>query len=149
MLDRRSFGRFLGLEQVVLAKVKREGRGARVDAHLYDLRSRKRLSSVAGVKLPADEHAASLKLEEVAGALYLNVRYDGKTDEELRAAAERNRKPKEPPKPSGPPFYTKWWFWTIVGGVVVAGATPLVYSAFNEGGPSCPRAHCTELVWDY
>jgi tetratricopeptide (TPR) repeat protein len=43
--------------------------------------------------------------------------------------------------PSGPspadehPFYTKWWFWTGVGGVVVSG---LLIALLLNGDPSCP-----------
>lgn len=41
-----------------------------------------------------------------------------------------------PPSPSDDqPIYTKWWFWTAVGGVVVAG---LVTALVLSRDPSCP-----------
>jgi tetratricopeptide (TPR) repeat protein len=41
-----------------------------------------------------------------------------------------------PPSPSDEqPIYTKWWFWTAVGGVVVAG---LVTALVLSRDPSCP-----------
>jgi tetratricopeptide (TPR) repeat protein len=41
-----------------------------------------------------------------------------------------------PPSPSDDhPIYTKWWFWTGVGGVVVAG---LLVALLLSGDPSCP-----------
>jgi hypothetical protein len=141
---------FLGLEQVVLLKVTRHG-GLKADGYLYDLRSKTRLAQVTGVKLPADDEAADLKLEEMASTLYLNVRYDGRSGDEPPVAGVGQKQPSGPRKKSGPAFYTKWWFWAIVGGVVVAGTTPFVVGAIaDSGGPSCPGGHaCTELVWDF
>jgi hypothetical protein len=44
-----------------------------------------------------------------------------------------------PPAASSSPFYAKWWFWTIVGAVVVGGVVTAV--ALSSGGttrPDCP-----------
>ena len=136
---------FLGLEQVVVGRVAREGGAVRLDAWLYDLRSRRRLSQATGVRVPAG--AEEPRLAELARTLYLNVRYDGKTEADLRAAAPRPAP--APARPRGPAFYTRWWFWTIVGGVAVASAAPFVVEALTSG-PSCPADHtCTELVWRF
>jgi len=41
-----------------------------------------------------------------------------------------------PPSPADEhPFYTKWWFWTAVGGVVVGG---LLIALLTNRDPSCP-----------
>jgi hypothetical protein len=41
-----------------------------------------------------------------------------------------------PPSPVDEhPFYTKWWFWTAVGGVVVGG---LLIALLTSRDPSCP-----------
>jgi len=137
---------FLGLDQVVVARVAREGASVRLDAWLYDLRTRRRLSQVTGAKVAAG--AEEPRLAELAQGLYLNVRYDGRTEADVRAEAAR-RQPSAPAKRSGPPFYTRWWFWTIVGGVAVASAAPFVVDALTSG-PSCPDGHaCTELVWRF
>ncbi|HXU01192.1 MAG TPA: tetratricopeptide repeat protein [Polyangia bacterium] len=45
--------------------------------------------------------------------------------------------PPSPPSPADEhPFYTKWWFWTAVGGVVVVSG--LLLAVFLNRDPSCP-----------
>lgn len=44
--------------------------------------------------------------------------------------------PAQPPAPRAEsPFYTRWWFWTTIGVVVVAGATVAVVRATAERDP--------------
>lgn len=45
-----------------------------------------------------------------------------------------------PPTPEGhAPFYARWWFWTLVGGVVVGGvAAGLLLASSSPSRPSCP-----------
>jgi hypothetical protein len=84
-----------------------------LEADLYDLRSRKRLGRVLR-EVPTQGGRA---VEDVAAALYLNVRYEAELvapgDE---ASTETKRKP----------FYKTWWFWTVTGltagGLIATGA---------------------------
>jgi hypothetical protein len=49
-------------------------------------------------------------------------------------------RPSSPEPVASPPVYTKWWFWTAVGVVVVAGAgTALVLSNSGGNGTSIPN----------
>jgi hypothetical protein len=44
-----------------------------------------------------------------------------------------------PPAQPSSPIYAKWWFWTIIGAVVVGGVVTAV--ALSSGGttrPDCP-----------
>jgi len=44
-----------------------------------------------------------------------------------------------PPPSSGRPIYARWWFWTIIGGVVAGGvAAGLVLASASPSRPSCP-----------
>ena len=44
-----------------------------------------------------------------------------------------------PPQPeSSGPVYTKWWFWTIVGAVVVGGVVTAVALSGGTTKPACP-----------
>jgi tetratricopeptide (TPR) repeat protein len=60
------------------------------------------------------------------------VAADARLAAELRAANERAAAG-APARPSRP-FYKKWWFWTIVGGVAVAGATAAVVATVGDRG---------------
>ena len=46
--------------------------------------------------------------------------------------------PTEPQPASSGPVYTKWWFWTIVGVVVVGGVVTAVALGSGTSKPSCP-----------
>src|SRR5439155_983140 len=73
-----------------------------VDAWLYDLRNRHRLSKVHEAVPAAGAEAA---LASLPGTLYHGVSYEG----ELTAPEEKV------PTYQGPkPFYKRWWFWTAV-----------------------------------
>jgi hypothetical protein len=39
------------------------------------------------------------------------------------------------PEPASKPFYTRWWFWSVVG-VAVAGGVAALFLARSDGGPS-------------
>jgi hypothetical protein len=101
-----------------------------VEAYLYDVRSRRKLSRVTKT-VPIAE--AEKQLASVPSALYLNVNYDA----ELEA-------PKDAPIPKAKkrtPFYATWWFWTA-SGVVVAGiiTAAIVIPRPKDcgGGTFCP-----------
>jgi hypothetical protein len=81
----------------------------KVDAFLYDLRTRHRLTRVTKDIKIAD---AEKQLSSLASSLYLNVSYDA----EIEAPKDA---PPPPPK-QRTPFYKTWWFWTA-SGVAVAG----------------------------
>jgi hypothetical protein len=55
-----------------------------------------------------------------------------------------------PPAPevaSTPPFYQRWWFWTGVGAVVVAGTVTAILVAHGSGDGPCSGIgpNCVEL----
>ena len=52
--------------------------------------------------------------------------------------------PPSPPASSGP-VYTKWWFWTIIGAVVVGGAVTAVALSSGTSKPACPATAITCL----
>jgi len=51
-------------------------------------------------------------------------------------AVVTNPSPPLPSQQEDHPFYTRWWFWTAVGGVVVTGV--LIGLLMSNGDPSCP-----------
>ncbi len=44
------------------------------------------------------------------------------------------------PEAESSPFYTRWWFWTIVGAAVVGGVVAAVVLSSGTDKPSCSRA---------
>jgi hypothetical protein len=46
----------------------------------------------------------------------------------------------QPTAPQSQPVYTKWWFWTIIGAVVVGGAVTAVLLTSGTTKPGCPPA---------
>jgi tetratricopeptide (TPR) repeat protein len=138
MLDLRTF---LFIDQAVFVRVTSDGKKVALDAHVYDLRSKKRLSSVTGVKVvPDGGDDMDKKLEQAARSMYAKVSYEGKPD------APVVRKPK---KKGSSPFYTKWWFWTGVAVVGVAVASPFVYDGLaGPSLPDCPDGFtCGEVLF--
>ncbi len=133
---------FLFIDQAVFVRAKK-GKGKNgaisLDAWLYDLRSKRRLSQVKGVSIEvADEEKAEEALAELSTALYAGVRYDGKTDEDDRLVRKAHGQGRDK---GGGGITSKWWFWTIIG--VGAGvAVPVVLyeaGAFDSGSAaSCP-----------
>ncbi len=105
----------LFLDQAVFVRARRTTPGrVRIETHLYDLRTHRRLSSETHEMADGE---VDKQLAAQASALYMNVKYDA----ELEA-------PKDDPLPLSrrkrAPIYKKWWFWTVVGVVAVgAGAT--------------------------
>jgi tetratricopeptide (TPR) repeat protein len=133
---------FLFIDQAVFVRAQKGKAGKKggivLDAWLYDLRSKRRLSQVKGTTVPADEDGAQTALDELGAALYAGVRYDGKTDEDDRLV--RKARGEDDGRSRGG-ITSKWWFWTIIG--VTAGvAVPVVLyeaGAFDGGSAStCP-----------
>ncbi|MEO6953506.1 MAG: PEGA domain-containing protein [Polyangia bacterium] len=96
----------LFLDQAVFVRARRVARGrVRVETHLYDLRTHRRLATETHEMADSD---VDKQLAAQAAALYMNVKYDA----ELEA-------PKDEPVPLArrrrQPIYKKWWFWTVVG----------------------------------
>ncbi len=55
--------------------------------------------------------------------------------------------PGPPPPAAEPgPFYTRWWFWTIVGAVVVGGVVTAVVLSSGTQKPACSVAGVSDLV---
>jgi hypothetical protein len=46
--------------------------------------------------------------------------------------------PAQPQSESSGPVYTKWWFWTIIGAVVVGGVVTAVALSSGTTRPACP-----------
>jgi hypothetical protein len=53
--------------------------------------------------------------------------------------------PAEPQAGSSGPVYTKWWFWTIIGVVVVGGVVTAVALSSGTSKPACPSSAITCL----
>ena len=109
----------------------------KVDAFLYDLRTRRRLTRVTKTVTTA---RAEKELSSLASGLYLNVSYEAELVETKDAP---------PPKPYvRPPFYKTWWFWTAAGVAVtgvVLGAT-LAPRPKDCGTATSASASCTSAV---
>ena len=54
--------------------------------------------------------------------------------------------PGPPPAAESSPFYTRWWFWTIVGAVVVGGVVTAVVLSSGTDRPPCSAMGVTGLV---
>ena len=105
----------LFLDHAMFLRAVRLGAGKiRIDSFLYDLRSRRRLSSETHEIAAA---GGEKLLQSQATSLYMNVKYDAELEE---PAAE----PVPVAKPAPKAIYKRWWFWTIVGVAVIGvGAT--------------------------
>jgi hypothetical protein len=53
--------------------------------------------------------------------------------------------PAQPQAESSGPVYTKWWFWTIIGVVVVGGAVTAIALSSGTSKPACPATAITCL----
>jgi hypothetical protein len=104
----------LFIDHAVFVRAAAATGGLKLDAFLYDLRTRRRLTHVT--KTVATERAPK-ELETLASTLYLNVSYEVELVETKDAP---------PPKPiERRKFWKTWWFWTVAGvaasGVIVGG----------------------------
>jgi hypothetical protein len=131
IVDLRSI---LFIDQALFATVTpKPNQKVKVDAYLFDLRSKLRLS-LASVSVSKENLQP---LRDLARNLYLNVRYDG--------AVDTPPDPPPPPKIEKTPIYAKWWFWTAIG-VGVAGAVifPTLFWPEDTScakGRSCIQVH--------
>jgi hypothetical protein len=102
----------LFIDHAVFVKADDKGEGkVEVDAFLYDLRTRRRLSRVTKTVPRAQ---AESQLSSLASNLYLNVSYDP----ELVAPKDKPL-PKQLKRPS---LFTRWYFWGVVVLAVGLGA---------------------------
>jgi hypothetical protein len=114
----------LTLDQALFVVAREDGADLVVAAHLYDLRSRLRLSHVANARIP---RSGGAPVAELARTLYTGIRYDGRAD----------------PAPARDTILSSWWFWTLVG-VTVGVAVPLVL--YQAGAFDPPAAGNTGAV---
>lgn len=130
ILDLRSI---LFIDQALFATLTQEpGDTIKVEAYLFDLRSKLRLSQAS-----ATVSKGNLRpLQDLARTLYLNVRYDG--------AVDTPPDPPPPPKIKKTPIYAKWWFWTAIG-VGVAGAVALPVLFWPEDTTCANGRVCVQL----
>ena len=106
-----------------------------VDAYLYDLRTRRRLTRVEKT-VPAND--AERQLQGLATTLYSNVSYE---------AVEEGPHEAPPPKPvTRRAFYKTWWFWTVAG-VVVAGAVAGGVAGSLLQPKSCGSNYCPGVTF--
>ncbi len=99
-----------------------------VDAWLYDLRVRRKLSRV--VKAVPSAQAES-QLASLASSLYLNVNYDPEL------VAPKDKIP-DKPKPR-PPLYKTWWFYAIAVGAAAVVATVIGLGVVYGRPTVCPE----------
>jgi hypothetical protein len=132
-----NFRQTLFIDQAVFVRAKPGAAGAvDVEAWLYDLRTRRKLTHVMG-SLAKDKDQAEAKAGQLVTGLYTNVNYAG----ELELPQE-----KLPPKPKErPPLYKTWWFWTAAAAVVV-GVVAAVIAVIETRGPSCPDADVCPVI---
>ncbi|HEV8320224.1 MAG TPA: PEGA domain-containing protein [Myxococcota bacterium] len=117
------------VDQVVFVTLAAEGDELRATFYLYDLRSRLLLKKVTGLVDPkAGQEELDVSVGDMVTTLYTGVRLDGsieRPEESLAGVGERKKRP----------FFYKWWFWTGVGGVVLAGVlVPSVYLLRKSAG---------------
>jgi hypothetical protein len=99
----------LYLDHAVFLRASGSGSALTIDAYVYDLRTRRRLTRVTRNLPVADAESQSATL---ASSLYLNISYEAEVETRPEAP---------PPKPvERRPFWKTWWFWTV-SGVAVAG----------------------------
>jgi hypothetical protein len=106
----RSLGNTLGAAQVIVGVVRPTGRGqVHVQVWLYDIRTRFLLATREG-SMTTDE-AGMEDARQMAIDLYQGVDLGGAiaAPEEDESVGGRQ-----------PELYEEWWFWTAIGGVVVA-----------------------------
>jgi hypothetical protein len=119
----------LFLDHALFVRAQRTSPGKiRVDSYLYDLRSRRRLSSETHEVAEPDSEKL---LTRQATALYMNVRYDA----ELEAPAE----PVPVAKAARKPIYKRWWFWTVVGSAALVVITTSAVLGEKYAPKSCDR----------
>lgn len=107
----RSLGNTLGAAQVLVGVVRPiGGRQVHVQIWLYDIRTRFLLASREGA-LSTDE-AGMLTARQMARDLYQGVDLRGALAAPEEDAGSGARQPE---------LWEQWWFWTVVGVVVVAG----------------------------
>jgi hypothetical protein len=142
MVDLRTF-LFLDMALFVRVVPRREG-GYGLDAYLYDLRSKRKLSQVVNTSVAGDDEATDQGVARLVRALFVDVKYDGAGPQ---VVSRRKRGPAPPP-----PFYKKWWFWSAVVGVAAVGGGVLLFQdeLFPEAPPSCRDGEvCTGVVTDF
>jgi hypothetical protein len=108
------------VDQVVFVTLAAEGDQLRATLFLYDLRSRLLLKKVTGLLDPKTGEDVDASMNTMIATLYTGVRMDGsveRPEDRIDVGARGKR-----------PIYNRWWFWTGVGGVVLAGVLiPSVY----------------------
>jgi hypothetical protein len=112
---------FLYIDHVVFVRLSSAAGRIHVDAFLFDLRSKRRLSVVRRDLQPQVLDAAG---PGIAENLYLNVPYDG------ALVAPPDEKPPEHRKRR--PFYLTWWFWTAIGVTTLSVVIPVSITAQPE-----------------
>jgi hypothetical protein len=114
------------IDHAVFVRMTNKADGVLVECFLYDLRTRRRLSS-ANRTVPKAE--AEAQASELPPTLYLNVNY------EPELVAPKDNLPAQQIKRT--PIYKTWWFWTATVAVLAAGAGTAV-AIVETRKPSCP-----------
>ena len=126
----------LTIEHGVFVKAAPDGSKVGVDAWLYDLSTRRRLSHVHEVIKKGSREEIDKQLAPVAEKLYVGVNYEGGLVQ-----------PKDEPLPSNvPPIYKTWRLWAPIGAVLVVagGVVGAYYGVKSTADPACPAdtANC-------
>ena len=147
MVDLRTF---LFLDMAVFVRVSPGATPGtlRLDAYLYDLRSKRRLAQALGGELvvgadAVDAAAVDAAVQPLVQSLFTSISYEGKAP-----AVVSTRKKSAPPAPPRP-IYKKAWFWVAVGVGAALVATPIVFrdQLFPDAPPSCAGGEvCTGVT---
>jgi hypothetical protein len=125
----------LDLARVGVIRVSSAGEGqAALELLLFDVRSGRRLVRGQGTVPTGIGQLEEGVQRLVSGAFEAALRPQQVADAE---AAPVVRQPEPPPAPPpSPGVHEQWWFWTIVGAVVVAGVATGVGVGLAEQGPA-------------
>ncbi len=116
----------LGIDHAVFVKASGKGDKIQVDCYLYDLRTRRRLSTVKKTVPRAELEA---QIAQLPSSIYLNVNY------EPELVAKKDDLPVQQKQRT--PVYKAWWFWTATAAVLAAGAGVAI-AIVETRKPGCP-----------
>src|SRR5690606_2904410 len=127
----------LQLDKIGVIRVSsRSGDEVALELLLFDVESGRRLVRGEGSAPMAVGPLESRVPSAVSGAFEAAIRPSQVEDGEAIPAIGGGTAP-QPSTPSGPstPVYEEWWFWTIIGGVIVAGVAVGVGVGLATQGP--------------
>lgn len=126
----------LDLSKIGVIRVSDAGGGrATLELLLFDTASGRRLVRGQGTVETGTGVLEAGVQRLVAGAFEAALRPSQAADAEAIPAVDTTPTTTTPAGPPGPPIYEEWWFWTIIGAVVVVGVGVGVGVAVASEGP--------------